>query len=256
MSIDTNVIMENLTELLTNTVNMTSVYYDIFLNPEPMDVELTQYDSNNELITVTIPNRAKDRNIALTGEGSPEGVVSANVGTAYVDTDSSSVYFKASGSGNTGWIIVLTQQGVNDYIRTYLTDNKFVTESSMTAYLSTNNYATTSDIDTALGLYRPTIQMVVPASTSGNIALTDDTGYYITITGNTTFVLPAVTDLTRLHKIFVQLQKGSQTVSLGAIRYFNNLSPDLSTAGLYNIMYEYDNTVGVWVAGVIYKGAV
>ena len=60
-----DVITQNLVELLTNSTNMTSVFYDVFLNPTPMDVTLQQYDSNNELITVTIPNRAKDRKIAL-----------------------------------------------------------------------------------------------------------------------------------------------------------------------------------------------
>ena len=41
MNID--VLIENVVELLTNTVNMTSKFYDIFLNPEPMDVTLEQY---------------------------------------------------------------------------------------------------------------------------------------------------------------------------------------------------------------------
>jgi hypothetical protein len=108
-----NVIIENLTELLTNTVNMTSVFYDIFLNPEPMDVELQQYNNENRLVTVTIPNRAKDSQIAYNGEGSPEGKLGAPLGAVYVDTTSSRVYVKAEGTYSpeigwpkTGWVIV------------------------------------------------------------------------------------------------------------------------------------------------------
>lgn len=40
------------------------------------------------------------------GEGSPEGVVTANQGCLYLRTDggaSTSLYVKTSGTGNTGW---------------------------------------------------------------------------------------------------------------------------------------------------------
>lgn len=44
----------------------------------------------------------------LTGSGSPEGVVTADPGRLYLDTDSAPhpVYLKVTGSGNTGWQIV------------------------------------------------------------------------------------------------------------------------------------------------------
>jgi hypothetical protein len=37
------------------------------------------------------------------GSGSPEGVVTANVGSIYTDTLTATVYKKLTGSGNTGW---------------------------------------------------------------------------------------------------------------------------------------------------------
>lgn len=37
------------------------------------------------------------------GEGSPEGVVTAEPGSRYYDTVGDDHYIKASGSGNTGW---------------------------------------------------------------------------------------------------------------------------------------------------------
>lgn len=40
----------------------------------------------------------------ITGSGSPEGVVTATAGTTYLDEDTDSLWFKKTGSGNTGWI--------------------------------------------------------------------------------------------------------------------------------------------------------
>ena len=41
----------------------------------------------------------------LSGAGPPEGVVTAGVGATYVDTNApGTLYFKRTGSGNTGWV--------------------------------------------------------------------------------------------------------------------------------------------------------
>jgi len=48
-------------------------------------------------------------NAPITGAGSPEGVVTANITQRYMDTlgvAGSILYIKQSGSGNTGWILV------------------------------------------------------------------------------------------------------------------------------------------------------
>ena len=111
---DLNTIAENLAELLTNSVNVTDIYYDLFINPEPMDITLQQYNSENQLIEVTIPNRAKDRQIALSGVGTPEGNVTAPLGTFYVDTQTNIVYIKINNVGNTGWNQILTQVALNN----------------------------------------------------------------------------------------------------------------------------------------------
>lgn len=47
------------------------------------------------------------QNGPLTGKGSPEGVVTATVGTLYTRTDGgagTTLYVKESGTGNTGWV--------------------------------------------------------------------------------------------------------------------------------------------------------
>ena len=141
---------ENLTELLTNTVDMASVFYDIFLNPEPMDVSFQMFNNENELITVTIPNRAKDRVTPYVGEGSPEGVVAAPIGSAYINTLTSIVYYKISGSDQYGWNAVVSQDLVEMLIQNYLEQFGYLTVSGYNARLyndiTQGNIQTSSDL--------------------------------------------------------------------------------------------------------------
>ena len=95
-----------LTILFTNLNNQNEIYYDMFLNPEPMDLELERYDENGELVTVTLPNRAKDLISTYSGAGSPNGVLAANVGATYIDTVNRAFYYKSYGSDAYGWVLV------------------------------------------------------------------------------------------------------------------------------------------------------
>ena len=163
---DINIITENLTELLQNTVNMTSVYYDIFLNPEPMDVELTQWNEDGELVTITIPNRAKDNQRAKLGQGSPEGSVEASEGTLYVDEVTQAVYVKASGTGAYGWSVILTQEGVAAYVQQYLVEQGYLNEEALASYLTNNSYTTESDVADIISRVRGTLVTTISASST------------------------------------------------------------------------------------------
>lgn len=413
MSTDLNVIAENLTELLQNSVNMASVFYDIFLNPEPMDVELKQFgyknsihsvyypfgglisasvssntievsgsypvpvgsqiyisdsevidgvytvvetssSSSNTIIKVLqpikedysasgvnpdvslflgnvksidsatktiqavgsiappegsiiiisnlsgstpyygvssssvvnnlikivvadniedytnnitfqstfIPNRAKDRKIALTGDVTPEGNVEANVGACYVCTDpaNQTVWFKASGSGNTGWQVVLTEEGIVQELARFLSEAGFITESDLEIYLRSNEYVTREDVAQQINESPVTISMLDlnDQASGGTVVLGDNKGYYLSCSTSIGFQLPAVTDLTILHKIFVQLYLESSSVqvtSLGTTNYFDKVTPTFGVAGMYDIIYEYDNNTNEWVCGVKIKGS-
>lgn len=84
------------------------IYYDMFINPNPMDITFQRYDDQGALETITLPNRAKDRQNLLTGSGSPEAVVPAGVGTYYLDVLSQNLYFKGSGTDAYGWVEIYT----------------------------------------------------------------------------------------------------------------------------------------------------
>lgn len=84
------------------------VYYDIFINPIPMDVELQRYDDEGVLETILVPNRAKSSFNVLTGSGNPNGVTLGNIGALYIDTAfTNDLYYKSTGSDAYGWLKVL-----------------------------------------------------------------------------------------------------------------------------------------------------
>lgn len=79
-------------------------YYDMFINPVPTDVTLQRYDDQGVLQKIVLPNRAKDHQDVLTGEGSPEGIIEAAAGRLYLDTASQDLYYKSIGVDAYGWL--------------------------------------------------------------------------------------------------------------------------------------------------------
>lgn len=93
-------------------------------------------------------------------------------------------------------------------------------------------------------------------STSGTIALTDNSVNSITPSAAVTFTLPSVSDNTKFHQILVQVKLSTvYTITLGTSYFFNETAPDMSGAGVYNLIYEYDKANSYWVVGCIAKGA-
>lgn len=107
-------IVNLLSILFTNLNNQNEQYYDMFLNPVPMDLELERYDENGELVTVIHPNVAKMRITAYSGEGNPNGKVVASVGSLYIDLmEPNSLYYKAIGNSATGWYSIWSMNTLN-----------------------------------------------------------------------------------------------------------------------------------------------
>ena len=92
-------------------------------------------------------------------------------------------------------------------------------------------------------------------SGSGTISLKDNNLYKLTSSGNIVFSLPSVTDTSKFHQIMVQLKMSTVvTINAGTSYYFNSEAPDLSKAGSYDFVWEYDNINGHWVFGATSKG--
>ena len=97
------------------------IYYDMFINPTPMDVTFQRYNDEGVLETITLPNRAKASFNILTGEGNPNGVVAAVIGAFYIDISegSNDLYYKSQGSDAYGWLKILDSANLNpgvDYL--------------------------------------------------------------------------------------------------------------------------------------------
>lgn len=90
-------------------------------------------------------------------------------------------------------------------------------------------------------------------ASSGTINLSDNSVNRITPSGTVTFSPPAVSDHTKFHQILIQIiLNDTYTINLGTTYFFNKSTPDFSTTGLYNLIYEHDGTR--WICGSIIKG--
>lgn len=106
-----------------------------------------------------------------------------------------------------------------------------------------------------LTVYEKKQKTINTLSTSGTITLSDNSINSITPSGNITFALPTITDNTVFHEIMVQINLSTvYTIDVGTTYYFNKKAPDLSTAGTYNLYYEYDKASQHWYCGVLSKG--
>ena len=98
---------------------------------------------------------------------------------------------------------------------------------------------------------------ITPLEYAETINLAIDHVYKLVATGNVTFVLPTVENSTTLPQILIQFKMDTVvTINLGTTSFFKKVAPDMSTAGIYNIIYEYDTNNNVWVVDAIAKGEV
>ena len=111
--------MEDIVNLLmvlfTNLNNQNEMYYDMFLNPVPMDLELERYDENGQLVTVTLPNVAKMRISIYSGEVDPNGTQVAAQGALYINTATYDLFYKGFGIDSYGWILLWSARNL-DYL--------------------------------------------------------------------------------------------------------------------------------------------
>ena len=100
------------------------------------------------------------------------------------------------------------------------------------------------------------IETVNILSTSGTITLKDNSVNSITPINTITFTLPTITNNTVFHQILVQVNMTTAvSIDVGTTYYFDKTAPDMSVAGVYNLIYEYDKANQYWVCGVLNKGA-
>ena len=119
---------------------------------------------------------------------------------------------------------------------------------SLTSQISNTN-ANVSALGTKV---TPTINVL---SSSGTIALSDNSINVINPGGAVTFTLPSVSDNTKFHQILVQIKMTTvYSIGLGTTYFFKKKTPDLSAIGDYDLIYEYDKQRTVWVVGSMKKG--
>ena len=119
----------------------------------------------------------------------------------------------------------------------------------------TDTYATTAFVSNATSAKMDLAPQITTLTAGTSVALVDNSINRITIDTATTFVLPTITDNTKLHQILVQITLSYVVaINVGTTMYFNAEAPDLSSTGNYNLIYEYNGTD--WVCGSLTKGTV
>lgn len=93
---------------------------------------------------------------------------------------------------------------------------------------------------------------ILPLPKGNTVNLASGGIYSGAINSDVTFILPAVTDKSLLNQILIQLNiSGEPKINWGTTNYFSG-EPSTS-AGNYNIIYEYDNLLNAWVVGQVEK---
>ena len=111
ISVRLDQIQAQLAKLQESYGDIARTYYNIFYNPEPMDITLSLYDNNGELVEITVPNRAKDSSDKIyKSSGTPNGSIAAPLGALCFDEVNYKLYFKTMVNGSTteGWVEVLS----------------------------------------------------------------------------------------------------------------------------------------------------
>lgn len=86
--------------------------------------------------------------------------------------------------------------------------------------------------------------------------LTNNRAHKITITGTTTFSLPSGSSTEFKQMIVLLYMASAYSITLGpsgSIKYFGGSAPNMSSAGYYTIIYEYDSIQSCWVVGALKK---
>lgn len=138
-----------LSQLMTNYNALIESFYNIFYNPNPMDVTISLYTADGALREYVIPNRAKDFTYMRNGSGNPEGNEIAPVGTIYQDTTNGILYIKETGTGRTGWVrvggdvYIESGSGSPENVYSRAKGSLYVDMVNAELYIKTTNYGKT-----------------------------------------------------------------------------------------------------------------
>ena len=86
--------------------------------------------------------------------------------------------------------------------------------------------------------------------------MTNNSYNVVTPTGAITLLPPSVSSsVETISQILVQINMTTvYSVNVGTTNFFKNKVPDLSTTGMYDLIYEYDKQNSVWVCCAMKKG--
>ena len=180
-----------------------------------------------------------------------------------------------SGANTVKAITPKTLKSVNDSQNSAIA-NTYATQSTVSSHIENkNNPHDVTKVQIGLGNVDNTSDINKPVSTaqkgyidnfqpsitvlsvkSGTIALAVNKIYTLAISGNTTFILPTPSNKSVFNQIKIMMKvTGTPIVNFGTNYFFNREKPEIKD-GSYDLYFDYDNNLNVWVAGALLKGIV
>lgn len=241
-------------------------------------LDYSQNPSGADLMDVFLAGMADNQLTNHSGVSRPSY---AKAGTFWIDTSASPWTLKQFTGTNDVTVGTLDQTNLyftarralgdkngNDIATTYLTTTGTAAKATADAngndiastYLTTTGTAAKATADASGNTITSTYAKINYPMTAGTyastFALTNNTTYKLTLTGNITFSLPTPTSTVVVNQILVQIYMSTaRTINLGTSVYFGGEAPDLSEAGYYDLIYEYDNLRSAWVVGALKKAS-
>lgn len=112
--------------------------------------------------------------------------------------------------------------------------------------------ATQGSTESYVNTFQPAVTTL--SNTSGAVSLAVNKIYTISVSGTTTFSLPTPSNTNVFNQIKLMMEvTGTPTINWGTTRFFNKTTPSIE-AGNYDVYFDYDKLMSVWVCGVMAKG--
>lgn len=231
---------------------------NVAINPKQLQADVTNLQSQIDAITSSSDVTDVVGTYAELQAYNTSGLTDKSIIKVLSDETQggATTYYRWVVSGSSGSWQLIGQEG--PYYTITQSNNTFVKKTDVATTTTTGTVKIGSGLNIATdGTVSVAQKNVTSLSTSGAVTLVDNSVYSITPTGAITFTLPTVTDTTKFHQILIQLNLTTiYSINLGTTYFFNSEAPDLSKAGQYDLIYEYNTAQGRWVVGTLTKGGV
>lgn len=246
-------------DIATDAQAAAGLLENVAINPKQLQSDVSNLQSQIDAITAASDVTDIVGNYAQLQAYDTTGLANNSIIKVLQDEsrNNETTYYRWVITSGTGAWVLIGEEG--PYYTISAANNTFISKNDIATTTTLGTVKIGSGLNVAADGTLSTAAQSTPVTTlasSGTIALTDNSINSIAPTGTITFTLPTITDNTTFHQILVQLDLSTVvSLTLGTSYFFGGEAPDLSEAGYYNLIFEYDSTRQGWVVGAVKKAA-